>query len=259
MIDLHSHLVPGFDDGVTDADHALAALRALRGEGVRTVVTTPHFSGSLTRRPDTFRRVMDALDRQWEVLLEVAEEVPELEVRRAVELRLDIPDPDLSDPRLRLAGSSAVLVEFDGFSVPLKAEDVIRRLAGEGWTLLLAHPERYRGASVHRLRAIREAGCHFQVNAGSLTGRYGGTVRELAWSILEDGLVAVIASDYHGHREPDLAEARIAVDQRLGGDAGRMLFEANGRRLLDDDVPGPVPVRERNRGLLERVGRWLGR
>lgn len=259
MIDLHNHLVPDFDDGVADADRALAALRALRDEGVRTVVTTPHFSGSLTRRPEAFGRVMDALDRQWGILLEVAAEVPEVEVRRGVELRLDIPEPDLSDPKLRLAGSDAVLVEFDGFSIPLMAEDVIRRLAGEGWTLVLAHPERYQGASVDRLRAIREAGCHLQVNAGSLTGRYGGRVRDLAWSLLDQGLIAVIASDYHGHREPELAAARIAVDRRLGSDAGRALFETNGRRLIDDEVPVPVQPAERRGGILDTVARWIGR
>lgn len=258
-MDLHSHLVPAVDDGVQSVDQARAALAAFRDDGVRAVVTTPHFAGSWTRRRDSIGAVLEELDRGWARLAELAAaEFPDLEVRRGMEVRLDVPRPDLSDPRIRLAGSDAVLVEFDGFTVPLRAEEVISGLVDDGWTPLLAHPERYRGASADGMRALVDAGCRLQVNAGSLSGGHGGQVRKLAWTLLREGLVAVVASDYHGRGPLQVAEARAAVTDQLGAEAAGLLFETNPRRLLEGGAVVPA-VPEETEGWIRRMKRFLDR
>jgi protein-tyrosine phosphatase len=259
VIDLHTHLVPDFDDGVATVDEARRALRALWDAGVRTAVATPHFLASTTRRPDALRDDLDVLDRQWRALREAARQsLPQLDIRRGIELRLDAPDPDLSDPRLRLDGGAAVLVEFDGFMIPLRAEEVIAGLRADGWTVILAHPERYRDAPVERIRAIRDAGCRLQLNAGSLTGQYGPGPRGRAWTILAEGLGAVVASDYHGYRDPQMLQARREVERRMGEDAARRLFESNPWRLLEGAPPRPVATAPDAPGVLDRIVDRLG-
>jgi protein-tyrosine phosphatase len=254
VIDLHNHLMPGVDDGVRDVDHARIAVAAFIDQGVRRLVVTPHLKGSLTLQPDRLGDRMERLDAAYgELRALTAEEFPELDLGRGVELRIDVPDPDLSDPRLRLAGSDAVLVEFDGFMIPVRAERVIAELAGR-WIPVLAHPERYRNASVDALRPIRRAGARLQVNAGSLTGRYGAGPRTLAWALLAEGMVDAVASDFHGYDEPQSARARDAVVRRLGTEAAGLLFEGNPGRILDGEPPLGVPA---VRGWLARLRRRL--
>lgn len=146
MLDFHNHVVPGVDDGAQDLDQSRAALRALRESGVETVIATPHFDGSLTHDRAAMERRLEAIDAGWAQLTAMAaEEFPGLRVERGVELMLDTPDPDLSDARLRLAGTRFVLLEFPTMTVPPHVAQALAALAAKGWTPIVAHPERYIG------------------------------------------------------------------------------------------------------------------
>ncbi|MBI1808979.1 MAG: hypothetical protein HYR75_03715, partial [Gemmatimonadetes bacterium] len=121
--DFHSHLMPGVDDGARDESFSAAALERFRGEGVGRVVTTPHFMGSLTLVAEALATRLAELDAGWASLQRVAAgegaaHGGALTVARGAEVMLDIPDPDLSDERLRLAGGPFVLVEFPGLQLP---------------------------------------------------------------------------------------------------------------------------------------------
>src|SRR5512146_1242063 len=102
-IDLHSHLMPGVDDGAVDAAEALAGVQALRDAGVATAVTTPHMAASVTADPVRFQASMAELDAAWARLEQLASGSG-LELERGVELLLDSPSFELDDPRVRLAG-----------------------------------------------------------------------------------------------------------------------------------------------------------
>jgi protein-tyrosine phosphatase len=243
MIDFHNHLIPGVDDGATDADEARESLHAFREQGVSALVTTPHVLGSDTMDPTRLAARLATLDRGWSRLLEAAgtETVPAL--HRGAEVMLDAPEIDLSDPRLRLAGTRSVLVEFPYMTVPPNAERTLFAIRMAGWEPVIAHPERYANGldDVSDVEAWKRVGARMQVNAASLLGRYGERSHRLGWRLLHRGLADYVASDHHGRGTLHLAACRAEVERRGGEAAAALLFEENARRLLDGRPPLEVP------------------
>lgn len=261
LVDLHSHLMPGVDDGARDETDARVALAELAEQGVERIVTTPHLPASATEA-DGGARVLERLDEGWRRLEEVAAgDFPRLELGRGVELRLDVPRPDVGDPRLRLAGGPAVLVEFSGFRVPHESVAPFAHLAERGWTPVLAHPERYAGLAERPelAEAWREAGARLQVNGPSLLGRFGERAEALAWRLLAEGRADCLASDHHARGAPEVEAARRRVVEAGGEEAADRLMVENPARILAGEDPLPVPpVRREPAGLWERVRSWLG-
>ena len=240
-VDLHNHVIPAVDDGARDEAEAVAAVAALRGEGVRTIVATPHVDGSLTRSPDALARRLDELDAGWERLR--AAVGPEVTLMRAAEVKLDAPEIDLSDERLRLGGSSAALVEFPHMSVPPRSAMVVSGLRRAGFVPLIAHPERYDGVDpeLSVLASWLDAGGLLQVNGASLHGRYGERARAVAREILARGWAHCVASDFHARGNPRIAQARETIESWGGARQASLLFDENPARLLRDEPCEAVP------------------
>ena len=256
MIDFHNHLAPGVDDGAADLEQARAALAALSGQGVHTLVTTPHLQGSLTARPERLHARLAELDAGWERLRALAAaEFPALRLERGAEVMLDTLTPDLSDPRTRLAGTPFALVEFAHMAVPPNADQPLFHLERNGWTPVLAHPERYGGPVLAQAEHWRTLGTHLQVNAGSLVGRYGSHAREVAWRLLELGWADYLSSDYHARGRLSLDAARDALTARGGERQAELLLETNSARLLAGDPPLEVPPLPPPPSLLRRIFR----
>lgn len=253
MIDLHSHLLPAVDDGARDLDEARHALARMANQGVRQIALTPHVDASLTRSPAGLAEQLAKFDAARAALDRAAPpDGPRL--HHGAEIRLDIPNPDLSDARLRLAGNRTVLVEFAHMSPPPTAVQVLYELRLGGHMPLLAHPERYSPVWSDPMRArewVRSA--VLQSNAGSFLGWYGERARASAFALLREGLVGVISSDYHARGEPALREARVRVEAIVGPGTGALLFEENPARVLAGEDPLPVPGRPSARGR-----RWWG-
>ena len=242
--DFHSHLVPGVDDGAADLGESRAAVSAMARDGVTTAIVTPHFDGSLSLAPLLLQERLAQLDAGFAQLLEDADVAAiGVQLLRGVELMLDVPDPDVSDERLRLNGGRFVLVEYPGLQLPpTHADYAIRALRKNGWQPVLAHPERYRNVddSLEQLKPLRYAGAYFQVNAGSLTGLYGDGPARRAAALLARGWVEYGASDYHGHGQPSIAAARAALAERGGAAQAEALFCENPARLVRGETPVPV-------------------
>lgn len=287
-MDFHNHVMPGVDDGARDLEEGVAALAGFRLEGVETVVATPHFRGSLTERPDVLIERLAWMDEAFEGLVAEAERRGvDVRLERGAEVRLDSPDVDLADSRLRLAGTHFVLVEFATFQMPAYGGEQLAGLREAGWIPVLAHPERYAGVA-NRLdvaeRWRQEA--FFQMNAGSLRGRYGPSARQAARAFLERGWIDYLSSDYHARGAPGLRETRDllleaeGIDPSEAEDGGtgpdewevaggdeeleepglpvaRLLTELNPRRLLANREPISVPPLELAGGLVERLRGWL--
>jgi protein-tyrosine phosphatase len=246
--DFHNHLIPGVDDGARDAGFSAGALRAFRQVGVSQVIVTPHFNGSLTATPSRFAERLAELDAGWDVLrgvvdADAAAEGARLRVERGVEVMLDIPAPDLSDPRLRLAGTRYVLVEFPGLQLPpVNASVAVELLRRGGWTPVIAHPERYRNLeSLIVLHAFVVAGGLLQVNAGSLVGEYGPDAQRFAQQILGSGLASFVCSDYHARGEPATGRFARALAESGYSEQAELLLGVNPARLLADEPPVAVP------------------
>lgn len=249
MIDIHSHLLPGVDDGSPSVDVSVEVLRRFRDDGVRTVVCTPHLKASEAHRApwDAHRGILAELEA-------VAPSVPAL--RLGWEIMLDRPGIDLSPRELHLGGSRAVLVEFPWGPLPAGTSIEIARLSRAGLVPVLAHPERYRGCTLAMVREWRDVGAVIQTDAAILLAEGGGPMTELAQSMLEQGLIDILASDNHGDRRT-LATARTWLLAMGATEQAELLTGANAERLLADDPLLPVPPRRLRRGLFVRLKEML--
>ncbi|TVP47872.1 MAG: hypothetical protein EA350_04070 [Gemmatimonadales bacterium] len=263
LTDLHSHLVPGVDDGAPTLVDAMEGLDRMVGRGVTSVATTPHLDASLTRDPVRLRDTLDRMDEAFAELLHAASDrYPGIRLVRAHEVKLDVPDPDLSEPRLRFPGTSVVLVEWPGLQVPPGTVQVLEELRRAGLRPLIAHPERYRLLDAYPglPAAWREAGAWLQVNHGSVIGRYGQLAERNAARLLAHGWVDVMATDFHGR--PGLGlyiqRARGWFDLREAADAWRLLSVVNPARILAGESPFPVPLVRRPETLMGRLRSAFG-
>jgi protein-tyrosine phosphatase len=259
MLDFHNHLMPGVDDGAADIAESRGGLRTLQSHGVHRIVTTPHLRASLTHRPDELARALDKLDEAWAALESLAEaEFPELQIDRGVELMLDTPHSVLDDPRVRLAGTSFVLVEFPFMSIPPQSTNAVREITRGGVTPVIAHPERYDGMSSNYalVEDWKDAGAVIQVNSGSLLGYYGSTVERLAWLILRDGLADYLSSDYHSRGKCAVGPCAEMMRSNGAEREYRSLAFTNPERLVAGQFPLPVPPVTPTEPMWKRVLLW---
>jgi protein-tyrosine phosphatase len=242
VIDLHTHLLPGVDDGSPTLEHSAMVLERLMADGVRGIVCTPHLKAS-------------EVD-----LAPVAEHMALLEQLRALapagmtlypgwEIMLDDARASLNRPGLSLGSSRAVLVEW-GRSVPPYATQSLLHLRSIGLVPLLAHVERYRGVTVELVREWRELGALMQGDATILIA--GGEMSETAKSFLGEGLVDVLASDNHGDRRT-LATTRAWLEEIGAGPQAELLTNENPRRVLLDETLQPVPPIRFATGVFARL------
>lgn len=257
MFDFHNHLMPGVDDGAASVEEAREGLSALAAEGVGSVITTPHLPASVTRDEARRLRALSAIDKGWNALRALAlQEFPHIWLERGVELLLDHPEPDLSDSRLRLAGTSFVLMEFPHMSIPPHSTLALRTLRSAGWKPILAHPERYSnfGNNLDLLEAWKDAGAFIQVNAGSIVGRYGKRARTAAWDIVNGGFADYVCSDYHSRGPLLLRAARAAFEAEGATRQWNLLTTTNPERIAKGEDPAPVdPVEPLRRPLWKRM------
>lgn len=249
MIDIHSHLLPGVDDGSPSIEASLPVLERFAADGVETLVLTPHLNASQAGEAphERNRALLDALRA-------AAPSAPEL--RLGWEIMLDEPGVDLRAPTYALGGSRAVLVEFPRVGVPLTAGDELYRLRCSGVVPVLAHPERYWGCSVERVEEWRYAGAVIQMDTGGLLGR--GRISRLSRELLEQGMVDLFASDNHGDTR-SLATAREWLLEVGSPEHAELLTATNARLLLAGEPVKPVPPLE-GRGIFTRLRElFLGR
>jgi protein-tyrosine phosphatase len=239
VIDLHTHVLPGIDDGARSLDDSRALAREAAATGVSVLAATPHVRGDF---PTTAEMMEGAVA---EVRADFAEQGIPVEVVHGAEIDLSllwaIPPQELH--RLTLAQTGRyLLLEFPYRGWPLALDSAVMRLIELGVTPLLAHPERNPEVQDRpdRLRRLVDAGALVQVTAASLDGVRDRAAQGAAYRLLELGLVHVLASDAHG--------AHIS---RPGmGDAVRSLGDPELARYLTVEVPeailagDPVPARQ---------------
>jgi protein-tyrosine phosphatase len=247
VIDVHTHLLPGVDDGARTFAESTAVLSRLAAQGVTTLVCTPHLRAS---------EAATAPYRRNEALLaELARRAAAAPaLRLGWEILLDRPGVDLTAPELRLAGSSAVLVEFPHSGIPPRATAELARLRESDVVPVVAHPERYWGASATHVREWRAVGAVMQGDATYLLG--GGDKGRLARQLLGEGLIDLLASDNHGDKR-SLGAARSWLMELGAAEQAELLTRRNAERLLEGVAPEPVPPLEVPRGVTARLRELL--
>jgi protein-tyrosine phosphatase len=260
VIDLHSHVLPGIDDGAADIEESLALLRVAAYDGTTALAATPHL------RPDYPSVHVEDLAG---AVASVNERVPDdLGVRVIPAAEVDLLwSASATDEELRLASfdqrGSDLLVETPYGPLPENFEELLFRLAERGYRILLAHPERNRSfhRQPERLAALAEAGILLQPTASALasTERRSQT-RRLAHDLVLDGHAHVIASDAHGATQRAPLSAGVAAAAELAPERARWMVEDVPRAILSGDpLPAaPEDPKAKRRSLLHRLLRRSG-
>lgn len=243
MIDVHTHLLPGVDDGSPSADVSVPILERFVADGVQIVVCTPHLDAS--------RAASAPYERHLEILAALrAAAVVSPELRLGWEIMLDVPGADLRDRRFSLGGSTAVLVEFPRMMIPPNASEELFRLRMSGVVPVLAHPERYWGCTVGRVEEWRRVGAVVQMDVAGVFA--SGAQGLIAASLLEEGLVDLLASDTHGDSRA-LLPAHKWLTELGAHDTADLLTRRNAAHLLANEPVETVPPVERRRGMFGRL------
>jgi len=243
MIDIHTHLLPGVDDGSRSIESSLTILEQFAAGGVRTVICTPHLDASrASQAPHEEHAAIFAR------LCAGAPTVPKL--LRGWEIMLDVPGAKLSDPRLSLGGSNAVLVEFPRTMLPPNAAEELFRLRTSGVVPVVAHPERYVGCSPEMVEEWRRVGAVIQMDIAGVVGTKRG--QELGPKLLARGLVDIFASDTHVDSR-SLVPARDWVREVGTDEQAELLTRVNAERLLAGHEMIPIPPLVIRTGFLARL------
>lgn len=244
MIDIHSHLLPGVDDGSPSVEVSVPVLEAFGAQGLDTLVLTPHLNASQAHSAPRARYLEILGD-----LLKSAPPKPALQL--GWEIMLDEPGVDLTSPDLTLGKSRALLVEFARGGVPRQGSAELRRIARSGRTPILAHPERYFGCSSEHVREWRKLGVVIQTDVSVLLGR--GAPADLAREMLAFGLIDILASDNHGDTRSLAAGRDWLGEHGASAEQIDLLTHINAERVLDDEDPMPVPPLKSLHGPLKRL------
>lgn len=242
MIDIHSHVLPGIDDGADDLATAVAMCRLAAADGCSAIVATPHQRTTHWDNSDLAR--LEALRRA------VADEVgDEIDVHLGGEVRVDsgflgeLAGAGFEHGPAALAGSRYLLLELDRHHLRVDPADLVHELIVAGWRPIFAHPEFIPALAgdLDLVADLAAEGALFQLTAMSLTGDFGRTARQVCHDILDRGLAHFVASDAHGvdHRPPGLSRARRAVAARCGEETADRLTRGNPRAVIEDR---PLPA-----------------
>lgn len=241
MIDIHCHILPGFDDGAADLRDAMAMARIAAVSGTTEIIATPHFPGEEA----SLEQLGLLLSRYARLEQAIAREKLPLKLHPGAEILCLPQTPRLAKQRKlpTLGSTNYLLCEFFFNESRVYMDEMLRFLTGCGYRIVVAHPERYEAVQTDPGLAAQwfRAGYVLQLNKGSLTGAFGPEVQNTALLLLEQGFYHLMASDAHGtdSRTTDLRAARQRLEELCSEPYVRVLLEENPRRLLQglDMVP----------------------
>ena len=235
--DLHTHVLPGVDDGAPELEYALQMLRNAVASDVELLAVTPHCNS-----PCSISGPDNTLEDRFLQLRRKAKDIP-LRLVLGAEAFADQNLPRLlSENKIpTINGSRYLLTEFPVDSSPEAFQDMLQNILDLGYIPLVAHPERYYAVckTPQIVHAWLDMGCHLQLTGGSVTGEYGRTVQRTASLLLQNDLVACIASDAHGlhHRSNFLLDVYDHLALRYSKRYAQCLMYENPMRICcDNDI-----------------------
>ncbi|HVW27902.1 MAG TPA: CpsB/CapC family capsule biosynthesis tyrosine phosphatase [Polyangiaceae bacterium] len=236
FVDLHSHFIPGIDDGARTKEEGLELLRALKRCGFERVVATPHMRPGLF--DNTKQRLIDAY-AAFESAVRGEADLPEIALSSEHYFDHVVFRRLLDGEGLPYPGGRAVLLEFYDMDFMQAVENALFDLRRRRIVPVIAHPERYRCffRSHDRLAELVEAGAFALLDLGALVGKYGKEPEKCARRILEDDLYRAACSDAHRPEDvEDVEDAIRLVAKRYGKDAVNRLLVEGPRQILEGRV-----------------------
>ena len=194
--DMHSHLLPGIDDGAQDIEKSLELIRGMRELGYQKLITTPHIIWDIYRNtPAIIQEKLSLVQNA------VKNEGIDVDIRAAAEYFLDEHVEELlkkKEPLLTISGNK-VLTEFSMAFPSMNIKDLLFEMVMSGYQPIIAHPERYVYLQRNKdfYRELKDIGCFFQLNLLSFYGYYGKAVKDLAEYLLNEDYYDLIGTDLH--------------------------------------------------------------
>lgn len=192
--DFHSHFLAGIDDGAKNWDDSLAMMQTLQKMGYRKFVTTPHIMSDVYRNePEVILEKLADLKR------EISNQGLQIEIEAAAEYYLDeeLMRKLMTKEKLLTVGKNSLLFETNFLSEPLQMKEFIFQAVSQGYTVILAHPERYEYMTMEKAEDLRHRGVLFQLNILSIMGFYSRPVQRMAYNLIDRGWVEYLGSDCH--------------------------------------------------------------
>lgn len=197
VADMHSHLIPGIDDGSPDMETSVSLVKEMKKLGYKKLITTPHISSDIFKNNPTI--IQNGLENLKQKL---REENIDVEIEATAEYLLDDGfEKLLKENQLQFFGSNYVLVELPYFHVPPNIYELTFEMQIKGYKIMLAHPERYLYwlNDFNKFEELKNRGIYFQLNMISLTGHYSAEVKKLAERMIDEGMIDFLGSDLHNH------------------------------------------------------------
>ncbi len=209
-VDLHSHLIPGIDDGSRNMKESLSLLKGMEALGYEKVITTPHIM------LDAYKNTPEIIGNGLKTLRDSAvKEGITIEIEAAAEYYLDDGFEDLlkKGDMLTIKGKY-LLFETSYFAKPMQLEEMIFSITSAGYIPLMAHPERYRYVKdfLKEYGRFKELGVMFQVNLNSFGGYYGKDAKYKANFLRKEGMIDFLGSDVHHSRQVDTLSKVFLLD-----------------------------------------------
>ena len=255
MIDIHSHILWGIDDGAATLDDSIAIAKEAAKNGTKSIIATPHFiEGSYMAPVPIIKEKVARLNR------EIVERGLDLKIFTGQEIYLSADTGQkLEEGRLlTLAQSRYALVEFPMMAIPDYAERALYDLMRRGYLPIIAHPERISsvGQDLTRLISLIDRGCLLQINSTSIEGGFGKKIQEIAHALADSKMIHFIASDSHdtNSRGPALTGAFDKLGQWGHGDLIEKTGQ-NAKAVIENayiDIEDPV-LKKKKKSLLGRI------
>ena len=206
FVDIHSHLLPGIDDGAQDLETSIALIQKMSSYGIKNFITTPHILGDLY--PNTPKIIKSKLKEVKDELLR--RNITDITIDAAAEYMMDEQFSAIieKDEEILTLKDNLVLVEMSYFSPPINLYDILFQLQLKGYKPVLAHPERYNSyhTNFQNYYKLKRAGCLFQLNLLSLTEQYGKYVQKTAENLLKENMYDFVGTDTHHQNHLQLLE-----------------------------------------------------
>ncbi len=260
IIDIHSHIIVGLDDGAPNIDVAIDMLRIAEKDDITKIIATPHYIHGIWKNNAflVYRKLKELKKRIEQENINI-----QLFPGNEVFISLEVPELIKEGMVCTLNNSSYVLLELPIINIPEYTKDVIFQLKVNGYTPIIAHPERNCeiAENPNLLWDFIDRGALSQINATSLTGVYGSRTKEAAFTLLRHGMVHFVASDAHNckGRAFYLSKSRKIVEAEIGKDITNLVFEVNGHRVLCDMVITPVKHERVQKSRKNFIFNLLGR
>ncbi|NJW53412.1 tyrosine-protein phosphatase [Salinimicrobium oceani] len=195
-IDIHNHVLPGIDDGAADVEASVELINRFKSLGISKLIATPHVMNDYY--PNTSSSIRQAHHHLQQLL---KDKNIQIEIKPAAEYMMDQAFLDLLEREdLLCLKDNMVLVEMSYFQPPINLNEILFKLQTAQYRTVLAHPERYayfHSKSLNKYSDLKSRGCLFQLNLLSLVGHYGRNMQEIAYRLLEEGMIDFLGTDTH--------------------------------------------------------------